>query len=50
MFPYITLFLPFMIILLLPGIFSYTYYLHVFISYIAAVWPGDGALCNVGNY
>jgi len=50
MFPYIALFLPFMIILLLPGIFSYTYYLHVFISYIAAVWPGDGALCNVGNY
>ena len=50
MFPYITLFLPFMIILLLPGIFSFTYYLHVFVSYIAAVWPGDGPLCNVGNY
>ena len=50
MFPYITLFLPFMIILLLPGIFSYTYYLHVFDSYIATVWPGDGPLCNVGDY
>ena len=50
MFPYIILFLPFMIILLLPSIFSYTYYLYIFVSYIAAVWPGDGPLTNVGDY
>ena len=50
MVPYITLFFPFMFILLLPGIFSYTYYLYVFDSYIAAVWPGDGPLSNVGDY
>ncbi len=50
MFPYIILFLPFMIILLLPSIFSYTYYLNIFICYIAAVWPGDAPLTNVGDY
>lgn len=50
MFPYIILFLPFMIILLLPSIFSYTYYLYIFVSYIAAVWPGCGPLTNVGEH
>ena len=49
MVPYITLFLPFMFILFLPGIFSYTYYLYVFDSYIDTVWPGDGPLCNIGD-
>ena len=50
MFPYIILFLPFMIILLLPSIFSYTYYLYIFVFYIAAVCPGDGPLRNVRDY
>ena len=50
MFPYIILFLPFMILLLLPGIFSYTYYLYVYDSYIASIIPGNGALRNVGDY
>ena len=49
MFPYIILFFPFMVILLLPGVFSYKYYLYIFVMYIAAIWPGDGALTNVGN-
>ena len=50
MFPYIPLFLPFMIILLLPSIFSYTYYLYIFIAYVTAIWPGTGSLENVGDY
>ena len=49
MFPYIILFFPFMVILLLPGIFSYKYYLYIFDMYIAAIWPGDAPLANVGN-
>ena len=49
MFPYIILFLPFMIILLLPGIFSYKYYLYIYIMYITAIWPGTGSLENVGD-
>ena len=49
MLPYITLFLPFMIILLIPAIFSYKYYLYVFITYITAIWPGSGCLENVGD-
>ena len=50
MFPYMILFFPFMVILLLPVIFSYTYYLHISISYIAAVQPGSAPLTNVGDY
>ena len=50
MFPYIILFLPFMILLLLPGIFSYTYYLYVFVSYITILMPGNIPLRNVGDY
>ena len=50
MFPYIPLFLPFMVILLLPSIFSYTYYLYIFIGYVTAIWPGTGSLENVGDY
>ena len=49
MLPYIILFFPFMVILLLPGIFSYKYYLYIFVMYIAAVCPGSGPLTNVGN-
>ena len=49
MFPYIILFFPFMVILLLPGIFSYKYYLYIFVMYIAVVCPGSGPLTNVGN-
>lgn len=49
MFPYIILFLPFTIILLIPGIFSYSYYLYVFDMYITAIWPGTGSLENVGD-
>jgi hypothetical protein len=49
MFPYIILFFPFMVILLLPGIFSYKYYLYVLVLYITAIWSGNEALTNVGN-
>ena len=49
MFPYIILFLPFMIILLLPGIFSYKYYLYIYIMYITAICSGTGSLENVGD-
>ena len=49
MFPYIILFFPFMVLLLLPGIFSYKYYLYIFIMYVTAIWPGKGALTNVGD-
>ena len=50
MFPYIILFLPFMIILLLPSIFSYTYYLYIFIAYVTAINPGFVRLKNVGDH
>ena len=40
MFPYIILFFPFMIIILLPAIFSYTYYKKIFIIYITALISG----------
>ena len=39
-----------MIILLLPGFFSYTYYLYAFNSYVAAVLPDEEPLKKVGNY
>ena len=41
MFPYIILFFPFMIIILLPGIFSYSYYKKIFIIYITAFISGS---------
>jgi hypothetical protein len=47
MFPYIILFFPFMVILLLPGIFSYKYYLNIFIMYVTAICSGNRALINV---
>ena len=49
MFPYIILFFPFMIILLLPGIFSYKYYLYIFIMYVTALFSGPYSLNNVGD-
>ena len=49
MFPYIILFLPFMIILLLPGIFSYKYYLYIFNMYVATALPGSMTIRNVGD-
>ena len=48
MFPYIILFFPFMILLLLPGIFSYNYYLYIFIMYVTAFFAGPDSLNNVG--
>ena len=44
MFPYIITFLPFTIILLLPGIFSYNYYLYVYAMYVTASEPGCGII------
>ena len=49
MFPYIILFFQLMVILLLPGIFSYKYYLYIFVMYIAAMGSGNAPLANVGN-
>ena len=50
MLPYIILFFPFMVFLLLPGIFSYTYYLYIFVGYVTAIWPGNGSLENVRDF
>ena len=49
MFPYIIFFFPFMAILLLPGIFSYKYYLYVIAMYITAICPGSLPLANIGS-
>ena len=49
MFPYIILFLPFMIILLITGIFSYKYYLYIFIMYVTSLFQGINPLINVGD-
>ena len=47
MFPYIILFFPFMVLLLLPGIFSYRYYLYIYNAYVTALFPGPRKLKNV---
>ena len=49
MFPYIILFFPFMVILILPGVFSYKYYLYIFIMHYTHIRPGYRPLTNVGN-
>ena len=49
MFPYIILFFPFMVILLLPGIFYYRYYLYIYNAYVTASAPGTYLLKNVGD-
>ena len=41
MIPYITLFFPFMFIILLPSIFNKRYYYMIFQMYIAALYPGQ---------
>ena len=40
MFPYIITFFPFMVILLLPSIFSFDYYLYIYNMYITIFMPG----------
>ena len=47
MFPYIILFFPFMIILLLPGILSYKYYLYIYNTYVTTLFAGPYSLKNV---
>ncbi len=49
MFPYIILFFQFMVILLLPGIFSYRYYLYIYNAYATALMPVSFSLKNVGD-
>ena len=49
MFPYIILFFPFMIIVLLPGIFSFRYYLYIYNAYLTALLAGPYSLANVGD-
>ena len=49
MFPYIILFFPFMALLLLPGIFSYRYYLYLYNAYVTALISGPYSLKNVGD-
>ena len=49
MFPYIIFFFPFMVILLLPGIFSYRYYLYIFNIYATALMPGIHSLKTEDN-
>ena len=50
MIPYMILFFPFMVILLLPGIFSYRYYLYIYNAYVTALSAGPYPLKNVGDY
>ena len=50
MFPYIILFFPFMLILLLPSIFSFNYYLYIYNMYITSLSPGSENLYNPENY
>lgn len=40
MFPYIITFFPFMVILLIPSIFSFKYYLYIYNMYITIFMPG----------
>ena len=47
MFPYIILFFPFMVIILLPGIFSYRYYLYIYNAYVTELFPGPYPLENI---
>ena len=47
MFPYIILFFPFIVILLLRGIFSYKYYLYIYYEYVTALFPGPYPLDNI---
>ena len=47
MFPYIILFFPFILILLLPGIFSYRYYLYIYNTYVTDLFPGPYPLENI---
>ena len=49
MFPYIISFFPFSVILLLPGIFSYRYYLYIYNAYLTALFAGPYSLENVGD-
>ena len=49
MFPYIILFFPFMVIILLPGIFSYSYYQKIFIIYLTAFFSGCYPM-KINNY
>ena len=49
MFPYTILFFLFMVILLLPGIFTYRYYLYIFNAYVTALMPGPFSLKNIGD-
>ena len=46
MFPYIIISFPFMVLLLIPGIFSKKYYFTVFVFYITSIEPGGGYLDN----
>ncbi len=48
-FPYMILFFPFMVILLLPGIFSYRYYLYIYNAYVTSLMSGPYSLKNVGD-
>ena len=41
MFPYIITFFPFMLILLIPAIFSFNYYLYIYNMYITIFMPGS---------
>jgi len=47
MFPYIITFFPFLLILLLPGIFSKKYFYRVMIVYMSGIFPGKHPLKNI---
>ena len=44
MFPYIIIFVPIMVLILIPGIFNHDYYIHIFIAYVTAIGFGHHRL------
>ena len=47
MFPYIITFFPFLVLILLPGIFSKKYFYRVMIVYCSALIPGNQPFKNL---
>ena len=43
MFPYVLIFIPIMILILIPAIFNNVYYIYIFLAYITVLTPGNGS-------
>ena len=44
MFPYITIFMLIMILVLIPGIFNHDYYIYIFIAYVTTFYSGSSVI------